>query len=89
MSGGIWLDPISSPAVAHTGQPGPGPTHRLHRARVGTMSWLAWTGRVLAFMRALCSRCLVSSCLGLSTGSGLGPKVLQGGTRARAGGGRD
>lgn len=75
------------PATALLGQPGRGPTHRLPWAMVGTISWLARRGRVLAFMRARCSRCLASSCLGLSTDSGLGPKVLQGGIRARAGGG--
>lgn len=49
---------------------------RLPWVMVGTMSWLARRGRVLAFMRARCSRCVASSCLGLSTGSGLGPTVL-------------
>lgn len=75
------------PATALLGQSGQGPTHRLPRATVGTISWLARRGRVLAFMRARCSRCLASSCLWLSTDSGLGPKVLQGCTQARAGGG--
>ena len=53
MSSGLqWLDPISSSATALPGQSEPGPTHRLPWARVGTISWLARTGRVLAFMRA-------------------------------------
>lgn len=47
---------------------------------VGTISWLARSGWVLAFMGARRSRFLASSCLALSVGSSLGTKVLQGST---------